>query len=285
MLNSNMNTTHLENIEDSCFEKILDLVHKLIGITIAKNKKSMVQGRLRKRIVSLGLATYEDYYQMVIESKDEKSIFIDLLTTNETYFFRTPRIWKYIEEIYLPQWFRENSGKTFQAWSSAASSGEEAHSLGILCQKFKEKNPSFNYQIRGSDISREMVSHCMKGEYQGKSIDSFRTSMPDVFQKFMKQNIEMKYEVLPEIKKKLSFFEHNLFNPLNNSINFDLILVRNVFIYFTAVDQEKVLRRLWEKLDSKGVLIIGESESLANLKCQFKKIDNLIYAKTEGEMP
>lgn len=277
--------TSLEHIDESCFEKILELVHKLIGITIAKNKKSMVQGRLRKRIASLGLSTYEDYYQLVVNSNDEKSIFIDLLTTNETYFFRTPRIWKYVEEVYLPEWFRANTGKTFQAWSAAASSGEEAHSLGIICQKFKERNPSFNYQIWGSDISRGMVSYCMKGEYQGKSVDSFKTSMPDVFQKYMKLNDEMKYEVLSEIKKKLSFFEHNLFNPLRNSINFDLILVRNVFIYFTAADQEKVLSKLWEKLDPKGVLIIGESESLASLNCNFRKIDNLIYSKTEGDLP
>ncbi len=280
-----MKTTNLEHIDESCFENILVLVHKLIGITIAKNKKSMVQGRLRKRIVSLGLATYEDYYHLVVESKDEKSIFIDLLTTNETYFFRTPRIWKYIEEVYLPQWAQNNAGKTFQAWSAAASSGEEAHSLGIICQKFKEKNPLFNYQIWGSDISREMVSYCMKGEYQGKSIEAFKTSMPDVFQRFMKLNLETKYEVLPEIKKRLSFFEHNLFSPLRNSINFDLILVRNVFIYFTAVDQEVVLSKLWDKLDPEGILIIGESESLANLNCNFKKIDNLIYGKTEGVLP
>lgn len=278
----NMSVDSLDILDDACFSKFITLIHKLTGITIGKNRKSMVQGRLRKRVLALSLNSYDEYLNFVLNHDDEKTPFIDLVTTNETYFFRTPRIWSYIESQLLPAYQQKNSGKTFSAWSAASSTGEEAHSLGVLCQQFKDRNTSFNYEISASDISKRVVDICRNGQYQGRSIESFRSSMPQTFSKYMIENGDGVFSVQAEIKKRLKFFEHNLFTSLKEKRQYDLILIRNVFIYFTPADQMKVLELILPHLTNDGILIIGESESLTGINGGLTKVENLIYKKAVG---
>lgn len=280
-----MNTLNVDHdhMDEICFEKYLKIIHEFTGITISKSRKSMVQGRIRRRVVSLGLATYDDYYQFLVKTPDEKISFIDLITTNETYFYRTPRIWEYIADKYLPAWAEENPGKVFHAWSAAASSGEEANTLAILLHAYKEKNPGFDYHVLGTDISREMIECCRKGLYQGRSIESFCAKKPELFKKYMAGNTSGFFSVIPEIKNRIRFSEHNLFKRLNSPMDFDLILLRNVLIYFSQTDQEAALKLIHSKLADRGNLIIGESESLTYLKTGFRQIEPLIYRKGENE--
>lgn len=268
-------------LSEKCFQEFLELIHELTGITIAKNRTSMIEGRLRKRITTLKLQSYESYLNLVKESRAEQGPFIDLVTTNETYFFRTPRIWDYIEHKFLPAWHSAHPKQIFNAWSAAASSGEEAHSLGLICQTFKEKNPGFLYQILGTDISQEMVGLCQAGQYTGRSIDSFKKTRAELFAKHMRPGPAGSFQVSPEIKSRLKFHQHNLFRPLQSSNNFDLILIRNVLIYFTGSDQEKVLSHLKPRMSESGILIIGESESLHHIETPFKSIEPFIYRSEE----
>ncbi len=261
---------------DKSFKDLLELIHELTGITIAENRTSMVEGRLRKRLATLGM-DYQAYIVLVKSDREEQTRFVDLITTNETYFFRTPRIWDYIENKFLPQWLKTHPKQVFTAWSAAASSGEEAHSLGVVCQVFKEKHPEFVYQIIGTDISAEMVGLCQQGEYSGRSIEAFKTTRPAQFEKYMKKTANGTVQVIPEIKNRLKFQQHNLFNSFKASGSFDLILVRNVLIYFKGQDQEKVLSLMVPKLAADGSLIIGESESLSHINTVFKSIEPLVY--------
>lgn len=269
----------LSTLNDACFLNFLKLTHQLTGITIAPNRHSMLQGRLRKRVVSLSLNSYEEYYQYVINTPSEKTVFVDLVTTNETYFFRTPRVWDYIEKSFLPNWHNDNHGKTLMVWSAAASSGEEAHSLAVLCQSFKEKNPGFNYQIIGTDVSQEMIGLCQKGLYTGKSIEVFRKNRPESFVKYMKSMGNDVYQLTPEARNRIRFLQHNLFKPLAINERFDLVLLRNVLIYFTGPDQETVLKMASPRLSDQGVLIIGESESLSHIQTDFQLSEPLVYKK------
>ncbi|MDD3052199.1 MAG: protein-glutamate O-methyltransferase CheR [Candidatus Cloacimonetes bacterium] len=274
-----LNTNDLETLEDQCFENFISLIHRLTGITIAKNRKSMVQGRLRKRVQLLASKTYEEYHDYVCGNTDEKKPFIDLITTNETYFFRTPRIWSYLEDQFLPSWIEANPGKVFRAWSAASSTGEEAYSLGILLQQFKMKYPNFDFQISASDISQRVLDICEHGRYQGRSIENFKNSQPLVFNRFMQKNADESFSVHSDVKGRVKFFQHNLFNKLADKKEFDLILIRNVFIYFTSEDQKKVLNLLTPIISKDGTLIIGESETLSGIDDGLMKVENLIYKK------
>ncbi len=269
----------LDTLNDATFIEFLKLIHERTGITIAKNRKSMVQGRLRKRAVELKLGDYETYLQVVKTDISERPFFEDAVTTNETYFYRTPRIWSHIVDVFLPSWFALHKNETFTAWSAAASSGEEAHTLAVLLQQFKDQNPGFVYQVLGTDISREMVGFCEKGLYSGRSIESFKKAKPELFSKYMETTDGTHYKIKPEIKSRLKFQQHNLFKPFTGRSSFDLILVRNVLIYFTAEDQEKVLALLEPNLKTDGLLVIGESESLTHIKTPFKSEQPLVYRK------
>lgn len=264
---------------EKCFTDYIKFIHELTGITIGKNRNSLVESRLRKRIVTLNLSSYESYFKRVKEDQTEQLKFVDLVTTNETYFYRTPRIWDYIENKFLPDWFAKYPNTVFTAWSAASSSGEEAHTLGILCEAFKEKNPSFHYQILGTDISQEMVALCQQGTYSGRSLDSFKKNRPDLFEKYMCKNTHESYNVTADIKNRLRFQHHNLFQELNQKDKFHLVLIRNVLIYFTGADQERVISLIEPKLTNDGVMIIGESESLTHISTNFKSIEPLIYKK------
>lgn len=263
------------------FGTYIDLIHKLTGIHIGASRINMVQGRFRKRIAETGQTSFEKYLDLVKKDDQEKLIFIDLITTNETQFFRTPRIWQYIEDIFLPQWHAVNPKSTFMAWSAAASSGEEAHSLGVLLQQFKEKNISFNYQIIGTDISQEMIQLSQEGIYSNKSVQAFKTSQPQKFNKYMRRLSGEKYQTISEIKSRIRFLQHNLFNPFTEKNKFDLVLIRNVLIYFTPIDQEKVLHLVTPHLSEQGILIVGESESLSHIQSNIHYIEPFIYGKNK----
>lgn len=270
----------LERLEDTAFEASLKLIYELTGITVSKNRKSMVQGRLRKRILELGLGSYEEYLDRVGADVAERPTFIDLVTTNETYFYRTPRIWGHIVDIFLPAWLKDHKGETFQAWSAAASSGEEAHTLALFLQDFKERNPAFNYQIFGSDISQEMIGLCQSGRYAGRSVEAIRKAKPELFSRYMESDGGKEpYRLRSEIKGRIRFQRHNLFEPLAERGPFDLVMVRNVLIYFKPEDQEKVIALIEPKMREEGCLVIGESESLTHIRTSFLAEQPLIYRK------
>ena len=270
-------------LNEKCLNDIIKLIHDLTGITIASNRNSMVEGRLRKRLTTLGLATYESYLKLVREDKSEQINFIDLVTTNETYFYRTPRVWDYIEKKLLPEWLIAHPKAVFTAWSAASSSGEEAHTLGVICQAFKDKNPGFLYQITGTDISKEMVGLCQQGHYSGRSIESFRKTRPELFDKYMIKVADVDFQVAPEIKSRLKFQQHNLFQPLQHKEQFNLVLIRNVLIYFIRSDQEKVISLIGPKMAEDGVMIIGESESLTHINTNFKSVEPLVYKQSPAD--
>jgi len=266
-------------ISEACLMEYVELIHRWTGITVGQNRKAMLYGRLKKRMKSLGQQSFESYLQYVRNTPEEKTPFIDLVTTNETYFFRTPRIWDYLEQNFIPQWFQNHPGKTFRVLSAAASSGEEAHSLGVACQDFKERHPAFQYQISGTDISTKMVARATEGKYTGRSIETFRKQAR--FEKYMKPDGEY-FRVITEIRSRLEFRAHNLFQKLPGE-PFDLILLRNVLIYFKGPDQEKVLANLFPALKPDGLLIIGESESLTHVRSEFESIGPLLYRPKTGK--
>lgn len=264
-------------MDEAVFNKFIKLVHKVTGITLSSSRKAMLQGRLRPRMRKLSIDMYAEYLDYIENHAEEVQNFIDMVTTNETYFYRTPRIWNYLEKDFVPRWIQDHPGETLHVWSAAASSGEEAHTLAIILHSIKIKHSSFKYQILGSDISNEILNFARTGEYIGRSIESFKNTRPDLFNPFMKKNESGTYSVLPEIRANINFQNHNLFEAPKKKNFFDLVLIRNVLIYFDIPDQERVLSNMSMSLKTTGQLIIGESESLTRLKTPFSFKMPLVY--------
>ncbi|MBU6247930.1 MAG: protein-glutamate O-methyltransferase CheR [Xanthomonadaceae bacterium] len=251
-------------------------VRRHTGIAMAERKWTLLQGRLRRRLQALSLASYRDYLAVLDSSADEVGRFIDLVTTNETSFFRTPRIWDYLWHGFLPAWHGSHPGATLQAWSAAASTGEEAYSLAMLCEEFREKHPDFRYRILGTDIAASVLDTGRAGHYLGRNIDGLRRQRPAMLEKYFR-GVDEVYTASPTLRAAVTFRPHNLYQRLDDPTRFDLVLLRNVLIYFDEPGQETVLENVRLSMASRAVLLVGESESLNRLRTGFAYQQPLIY--------
>ncbi|MFK8079822.1 MAG: protein-glutamate O-methyltransferase CheR [Granulosicoccus sp.] len=269
-------------LNDQSFSTLKKLIHCHTGITIRPERKAMLEGRLSRRLRDLSLPDFESYIKYVESEPGEQEHFVNKVTTNETYFYRTPRIWEYISDTFLAQWHTENPRATLTAWSAASSTGEEAHTLGIVLQAYKDAHPGFDYRITGTDIDSSVVKSATEGLYKGRSIERFRQEKPELFSQYMKGSDTDGYKVSPSIKRNIQFSKLNLFKPRPVDTRYSLVLLRNVLIYFTREDTERVMEAVYHRLNQSGVVIIGESESLNNLTTNFTSIMPTVYKRSDA---
>lgn len=272
-----------DNISDKCFAELLELIHKLTGITIGESRKSMMVSRLRKRLRANNLKDFESYLKLIQEDRDELQEFVDNMTTNKTYFHRTPRIWSYLNDIFIPQWIGERNKRPINVWSAAASTGAEAYTAGVFLEEFRAKTPGFDYKIFGTDVSSQVVATAEEGIYPIRAVQRFKQEVPDLFEKHMTGDDTKGYQVTPDIRRRIRFKHHNLFRALSPPQKFDIILIRNVLIYFTHEDQENALRNAERCMHPGATLIIGESETLSPLKTNFVATAPLVYRQGDAK--
>lgn len=271
-------------LDDKDLKQLIEMVHQMTGITMAEHKKTLLQGRLRPRLRELKITSFLEYIRFLKSNKEEAASFINLVTTNETSFFRTPKVWEFFNKDFLPKWIAAHPKNKLKIWSGAASTGEEIYSIGISCQEFKAKNPLFDYQILGTDINTEVLEKAEKGIYSGRSIEAFKTNQSGLFnsylQKVQGEETSQDYRVTStDVRARIKFGTHNLFTPPPGTETYDIVFLRNVLIYFEKKDQEIVLNYIEKSLVKGGTLILGESESLGGIKTNFQFLSPLIYEK------
>ncbi|NRR30264.1 protein-glutamate O-methyltransferase CheR [Oxalobacteraceae bacterium] len=255
---------------------LIALVRKHTGIAMTERKSILLERRLQPRLRALSLHSYQDYLDVVERDGSEVPHFIDLVTTNDTLFFRTPQVWNYVAQQFLPQWWRQHHGQCLQIWSAAAASGEELYSIAMLCEQFQLGHPSFRYQILATDISGQILEQARAGVYGGRSVERLRVSHPAFVKKYFSAEGDS-LRVLDALKKQVSFASHNLLLPLRPAQQFDLIFLRNVLIYFDAEHQHTVLHQARPSLKPNGRLILGESETISRLDTDYVFETPMIY--------
>lgn len=265
-------------IDSDTLKEVLSLVYQYTGISMNESKKSLLQGRMRTRMKALAINYFKDYLFYLKSHKEEIQPFINIVTTNETLFFRTKRVWEYFRSELLVKWHAENPTKTLKIWSGAASTGEELYSIVMCCEEFKSKNKAFNYNILGTDISTQVLDIARLGEYKDRSLLNLKNDYGFFYSKYFTHNNDI-YTLSGELLNKVTFKQHNLFNPPPQRDYFDLVFLRNVLIYFDKKDQEKVVANVFNSLVKDGMLIIGESESLSSLNNSFNFVAPQLYKK------
>ncbi|MBC7712571.1 MAG: protein-glutamate O-methyltransferase CheR [Rhizobacter sp.] len=279
MLPAQNNSDEMDNVT---LVRVIGVVHKLTGITMAEHKKPLLQSRLKKRMRELQITSYGEYMDYLAKTAGETQNFINVVTTNETTFFRTPKVWSFFEKEFLPEWHKNNPRTMLTLWSAASSSGEEAYSLAILCSEFKLKTPGFDFKILATDISSAVLAEAEAGEYHDRAVEFFKRAKPELYDRYFSKKDESTHIISSEVKKKVQFLPHNLFSVKKEQ--FDIIFLRNVLIYFSSEDQENVLMNVSRSLKINGHLIIGESESLSRLNTPYHFISACIYdLRKEGK--
>ncbi len=259
-------------------DQVINLVHERSGISIDAGKTQMIESRLRRRLRAVDIDNPSDYLDYLEKQPAEYEHFTNAFTTNETSFFRTARIWRYLEEDLFEQW-ADKPKAARQVWSAAGSTGEEAYSLAMACDMFNVgRTAPLRMRILASDISTDVVAKAKEGSYQGRTISRLKVGRPEALLGYFVEHGEC-FNIIPKIKESVQFKQHNLFKKPPFKNHFDLVMLRNVLIYFTDRDQEQVLSRVYDSIQPGGILVLGESESLNTLDTNFKFIKPFIYQK------
>jgi chemotaxis protein methyltransferase CheR len=270
----------VDEIEDEQVQPVLDTLRLLTGITIPVQKKTMVLFRLRKRLVQLKHPPLPDYLATLRHDKKEQQVFINLLTTNETSFFRTKRVWDFFQDEWLPQFHKQNGSATLKAWSAAASTGEEAASIAMACLDFQLRQPGFRFQVLATDVDTDVLAKAESGCFREVSVSRLRETHPTCYQRYFKPSPNGMYRMDAKVMRSIRFAVHNLMTSPIALMPQDVVFLRNVLIYFREEEQGQIIQKIAECLNPGSLLILGESECLTASNSLFTFVKPQIYRRT-----
>lgn len=266
-----MNALNLSNRE---FQQFRDMIHEVAGIAMSESKRQLIAGRLNKRLKHFALNSYGDYYRLLMKDKVELQNAIDLLTTNETYFFREPKHFEFLREHLAGELKR--GGQPLRIWSAACSSGEEPYTLALLLADCLGSRP---WEIVASDISTRILEKARSGIYP---LDEACGIPQDLLYRHCLQGTGRHagmFTLEPALKRRISFHQINLNNALPDVGLFDVIFLRNVMIYFDQHTKRQVVQRLAARLRPGGYFFISHSESLNGISEELHSLRPSIYHK------
>lgn len=281
----NINTTLQDsrlNITDEEFRQLREFIHAHTGIALSKHKRALVCSRLAKRLRYHDLKHYADYYTLLTQSDpegEELVAMINSITTNKTDFLREPHHFRFLAEEIFPAYRHDpNRLRPLRLWSAAASTGEEAYSLAMTAL---ECMPSFNEQdirILATDIDTDVLARAKNGIYTLAQAKHIPESL--LHRYFLNGQGVHEGEVMakPVLKALIHFNRLNLQDePWPMQALFDVILCRNVLIYFDKPTQQKLFQRMGSALKKDGYLMLGHSEAMHGLDDIFRPVGHSIY--------
>lgn len=257
-------------LEADVFRLLRDLIRDYCGIYFDDDSRYLLEKRLSRRVRSHHFNNFREYYRFLLydKNKDEElNSIIDILTVNETYFFREENQLKAFSEEILPE-LRESkkSKRQLKIWSAGCSTGEEPYTIAMLIIE-KGYFVGWNIEIFGSDINHRVLQIARNGIYKK---NSFRNTNNFYIKKYFTEENEF-FRISDIIKKYVNFSHLNLLDPVKTKIvgNMDVIFCRNVLIYFDKQSRKKVIDMFYERLVEGGYLLLGHAESLINLSTAF----------------
>jgi len=268
------------------FSMVRDFIHEKSGMYFAENKMYLLKNRLSKRMAELDMKSVRDYFYHVkydVSLKEFNSL-MDLVTTNETSFFRNePQLLSFSDEvlpILIDQKQKKRDFRQIRIWSAGCSTGEEPYTLAIiLLERFKALS-GWTGEIIANDISEQVLQNARMGEYSGMTLRNVDSSILDRYF----TEVEEVCRVKPEVKALVKFSQMNLNDPRKTSMvsGMDVIFCRNVMIYFSDEVRKQLVRGFYNALRPGGYFYIGHSETLHGISKAFKLVyfkNALVYQK------
>jgi chemotaxis protein methyltransferase CheR len=264
------------------FDGIRRLLFDVSGISIGPGKEALVAGRLQRRLDALGLKGFGEYLQRIRASgnNDELQIAIDLLSTNETYFWREPQ---HFDALALQAREVAARGERFDVWSAASSSGEEAYSIAMVLEEVaRGTRPALGWTIFGSDISQRVLERARRGHYPMERAQRLPQAL--LHRYCLRGEGEYAGTLLVQraLRERTRFERLNLIEPLPAIGPFDAVFLRNVLIYFEQATKAQVIRAVASRLKPGGRLYVGLSESLHQVAGALVPQAPGVYALPDG---
>lgn len=264
------------------FVRFSKLVHENCGINLHEGKKELVRARLGKRLRATGSGDFKAYWKFLSddESGEELVRMLDAVSTNTTSFFREEKHFHFLKETALPSYEKDKTGfKRLRFWSAGCSSGEEPYSLAIWLLEYFGANSTFDIKILATDISTKALAQAQRGLYTGQRL----SVIPNVLlRKYFQRGSgrqEGNFRVKGLLRNIIVFKRFNLMEPFPFKEAFNVILCRNVMIYFRKKTQQMLINKFYESLLDGGYLLIGHSETLSGIDHPFKYITPGVHQK------
>jgi chemotaxis protein methyltransferase CheR len=258
------------------------------GIHLAESKQALLVGRLWKRVKELGLPDYASYLDLVEAGGDgeERVRLVNAICTHETQFFREPRQFEHLEQDLVPRWRRladeGRRSRSVRVWSAASSSGEEPYSVAMSLLTHLPTSEGWKVEILATDLSTNILDRARTGIYPMMRAAQIPTSYLKRFMLKGRGAQTGKFAVGQELRDAVTFRQVNLHEgPFAQFGTFDLILCRNVLIYFTGEGRAGVLKSLTDQLAPGGRLFLGHAETLNGVSHNLRTVVPTIYGAPE----
>jgi chemotaxis protein methyltransferase CheR len=268
-------------LTESEFVSFQTLIHREAGIFLSDVKKALLVGRLTRRLRELGIASFSAYHRLVEEDLAERVRMLDAICTNETHFFREPRQFEFLETRLFPEWLAQaevgKRRRSARIWSAACSTGEEPYSLAML---LIDRLPGWEIEILATDLSTKVLEKARAALFP---IERSKEIPESYLKRFMLRGVgsqEGRMKAGPEVSAVVRFQHLNL-NDETYEVRgtFDLVLCRNVLIYFRPETKTRVIERLVRHLEPAGHLLLGHAESATGLTVRVKSVGPNAYVR------
>ena len=263
-------------LDEGDFRRLAALIHGHSGIRMPPSKKTFLEGRMRRHMRRHGFADLADYCRWLFceggLAEDEDAL-IDAVTTNKTEFFRERHHFDFLAAAALPALSTRGSGtrQPLRIWSAGCSNGAEPYSLAMVCADFAGDRAGFRFEILASDISVAMLQQAMRAVYPAAAIAP--VPLPQRRRYLLRDDTSGEVRIAPELRRTVRFVHHNLMNePYPAHLSTDIVMCRNLLIYFDRPTQRDVLNRLCRHLRPGGYLILGHSEGVVGLTLPLRAV-------------
>jgi chemotaxis protein methyltransferase CheR len=269
----------MDALREDTFRALSQLMHETIGVHFTSAKMPLVASRLGPRIQKLGLGGYDDYLGLISGSGDtggEFQMAVDLLTTNETYFFREPAHYTLIEQEIL-----RSKPLALSVWSAAASFGDEAYSTAMLLADLQQRGAlGSDWRILGTDISDRVLRSAVEAVYPE---DRLRNVLPERLRRHCLRgsgDAAGLVQISPKLRERVRFGQLNLCQDIEDIGPFDIVLLRNVLIYFDTATKAAVVDRVLTQLRPGGLFFIGIAEGRVACRTPLQAMGPGAFRKT-----
>ncbi len=273
----------LERLNLEQFERFRAFIYEKSGIRIAEQKVALLSNRIRRRLKAGDFENFDVYYRFLVSPAGAAELehFLDAITTNETFFFRTAKHFDWLKTDLLTEVIsRERAGehsRSLRIWSAGCATGAEPYSIAICLAENMHRLSDWSVTILGTDLSEEALCTARKGTFKSRAISAVTEKQR---RRFFRQESDDLWTLTPEIKQSVKFRNCNLMQPLAEPA-FDCIFIRNVLIYFDRDSKQVVIDNLIAALALGGYLVVGPSEGIYDMLDPLQKISPFLYRKVE----
>ncbi|MEO1054234.1 MAG: protein-glutamate O-methyltransferase [Bacteroidota bacterium] len=269
-------------LKEDDFGKFSAYVYQQCGINLTAPKRILLEGRLQKRLVSLNMKCFREYYRYVTgpAGKEELVHMLDAVSTNKTDFFRESAHFDFVAKSVVSAFRNKKGSSPLRIWSAACSTGEEPYTIAMVLEEEIGKKGPINYEILATDISTKVLKHAANGVYQENRIVDIPQHLRKKYLLRSKDPTKGLVRIVPGLRRKISYQRLNLMDADYNLNSLqDIIFCRNVLIYFDKETQKHVVKKLIQYLRPGGYLFIGHSESLFEMDLPLRQLMPATYQK------